>query len=435
MAEEPRPADRGVSGTPETPERVGVRSILTDRSVLVVMMVVFVIMMGFGVIAPILPLYGRALGATHAEVGLLLSAFAFARLVTDLFAGPLVDRFGERLSGSMGILFVALTSVFTGLAPNFWLAVVFRGIGGAGSAVLFAALYSYLLKVIPKDRMGRTLGVFYGSFNVGIIAGSPLGGFLAGWLGLRSPLFVYAGLLVVAGVLYLRFVPDPPSLQGTESHARPALESGVRPFVRETFRTVGGLLRNRAFVTTIFLNMAYFWVVAGGYDTLVPLFGQEHLGMTKVAIGLAFSAALLAELVVLYPTGVWADRAGRKPVLIPSLLTMAVMIAAVGWAGTPLIYVGLLALLGITTGVAGVPPSAMLADVVPQGRSGTAVGVFRFCGDLGFVLGPLVAGVTTAAFGFKAAFAVAAIPAVVALLLVIRTPETLRRTTARASIP
>src|SRR5437764_9048817 len=111
-------------------------------------------------------------------------------------------------------MFVGVSSVLTGLAPNFPLAVVFRGLGGAGSSVLFAALYSYLLKVVPKDRMARTLGVFYGSFNVGFIAGGPIGGAVAQHLGLASPLFVYAALCALAAVLYLRFVTDPaPSTQ------------------------------------------------------------------------------------------------------------------------------------------------------------------------------------------------------------------------------
>jgi MFS family permease len=67
----------------------------------------------------------------------------------------------------------------------------------------------------------------------------------------------------------------------------------------------------------------------------------------------------------------------------------------------------------------------MLADVVPTERSGTAVGLFRFCGDLGFTLGPLLAGFTATAFGFEVAFAVAAVPTVIALLLAVRTEETL----------
>ena len=102
------------------------------------------------------------------------------------------------------------------------------------------------------------------------------------------------------------------------------------------------------------------------------------------------------------------------------------MTALVGWGGTPIALGAGMALLGIASGFAGVPPGAMLADVVPKEASGTAVGIFRFAGDVGFMLGPLVAGFTASSLGFKGAFAVAAIPTALALAFVVRGRETLR---------
>lgn len=86
----------------------------------------------------------------------------------------------------------------------------------------------------------------------------------------------------------------------------------------------------------------------------------------------------------------------------------------------------LIALLGIASGVAGVPPGAMLADVAVPGQAGASVGVFRFFGDLGFTLGPLAAGFASSAVGFGAAFVLASVPTAVALALVARAPETMR---------
>jgi len=92
---------------------------------------------------------------------------------------------------------------------------------------------------------------------------------------------------------------------------------------------------------------------------------------------------------------------------------------------------GLVALWGVASGYAGIMPSAMLSDVVPDRGSGTAIGVHRFFGDLGLIAGPLVAGFTTRAAGFKVAFAVAAALPLIALVLAVRTPETLRRPAVR----
>jgi MFS transporter, DHA1 family, multidrug resistance protein len=408
----------------ESTPPVGIREVWGNRSVRVVTLVVFVIMLGFGIVAPILPLFARSFGVSYEAASLLISAFAFTRLIFDLVAGPLIDRFGERRCASAGIMFVGVTSVLTGLAPTFPLAVLFRGIGGAGSAVLFAALYSYLLKVVPKERMGRSLSLFYGAFNVGIIAGAPFGGLLARF-GLAVPLYAYAAVLFLAGGLYLRFVPDPAPVE----RAPGAAATPLRPF-RARLRE---LLRDRTFVVIIFLNFTYLWFVAAALDTLVPLFGNEALGLSPGGVGLAFTVLVAVEFAVLYHAGSLSDRFGRKAVELPALVGLCAVVAVTGLVGNVTWFVIVLGVMGIASGYAGVPPGAMLADVAPPESSGTAVGAFRFAGDLGFVLGPLAAGRAAEAFGFGGAFAVTAIPSAVAALLLLGVPETLRRPSVAAT--
>jgi MFS family permease len=409
-----------------TERRVTLFGILADPAMRVVILSVFVIMLGFGIVAPILPLYARSFGVGYGAAGLLISVFAMARLVFDLVAGPMVDRYGERAVATGGIAVLVVSSVLTGLAPNFAMAVVFRGVGGAGSSAMFAAVYSYLLKVVPKQQMGRTLGLFYGAFNVGIIAGAPLGGFIAHQVGLASPLFFYAGLLAAAGVLVWHYLHSP---------VRPAGDADADGEPEGLVARLGVLLRTTGVVTALVVNLAYAWMIAGVYDTLIPLFGRERLGLSTVGIGVVLAVALATELMVMYPAGAAADRMGRRPVLIPSLAGMAVLTVVVGQAGSPLVYAVLLGAFGVTTGVAGVVPTALLSDVAPERSAGTAIGLFRFCGDLGFILGPLVAGAVAGAWGFGASFAVAAIPTLVALLFAIRTPETYRHGPAAISPP
>jgi MFS family permease len=81
--------------------------------------------------------------------------------------------------------------------------------------------------------------------------------------------------------------------------------------------------------------------------------------------------------------------------------------------------------LGVASGFSGVPPAPMLSDLTPEDLKGTAVAVFRFVGDIGFVVGPLVAGWTAEHVGYSAAFAVSAIPLVLALGLVLSIRETM----------
>jgi len=397
--------------------QAGIGAILSDRRVIAVVLVVFFVMAGAGLVLPILPLFARSsFGVGYGAVGVLVSAYGLARLVFDLVAGAIVDRFGERVTAVCGLAVIALGSALTGMASSFGMAVTAWAVAGVGSAIALAALYTRVLRVVPTQQVARTLGIFYGAFNTGFVAGGAAGGLVADRFGLAGPLLVNAVVVILAAVLWLALIPA----------GRAATAGGTRPSDHGGGGNLARLLRTPGLIPVVVTNFAYLWMVAVVFNTLVPLFASDVLGLSTVGIGVVIAVALAAEFVVLYPAGSVADQRGRKPVLVPSLAGLAVATAAVGWAPTPLLLGVLLAVLGLMSGAAGVPPGAMLSDVAPTQASGTAVGVFRFCGDLGFTLGPLLAGWAIPVVGFRWAFALAAIPTAVALALIVRTPETLR---------
>jgi MFS transporter, DHA1 family, multidrug resistance protein len=399
-------------------QRTGIGAILADRRVTTVIVVVFFVMAGAGLVLPVLPLFARSsFGVGYGAVGVLVSAYGLARLVFDLAAGPIVDRVGERVTAVGGLVVIAVGSTLTGVAPGFPMAVAGWATAGVGSAVALAALYTRMLRIVPTQQMARTLGIFYGAFNTGFVAGGAASGLVADRFGLAGPLFANAVMVLLAAVLWLALLPAAP--RAAPAAGDPAPDHGEG-------RGLARLLRTPGLVPVVVTNFAYLWMVAVVFDTLVPLFASDVLGLSTIAIGVAIAVALATEFVVLYPAGMLADQRGRKPVLVPSLAGLAVATVAVGWATTPLLLGVAMAVLGVMSGAAGVPPGAMLSDVAPTQSSGTAVGVFRFCGDLGFTLGPLLAGWAIPVVGFRWAFALAAIPTAVALALIVRTPETLR---------
>jgi MFS family permease len=133
----------------------------------------------------------------------------------------------------------------------------------------------------------------------------------------------------------------------------------------------------------------------------------------------------MTEFAVLFPAGKATDRIGRKAVLAPGYAAMAVALVLWPLATTPALFFLANAIFGLISGYAGVPQAAMLADITDEDVRTTAVAAFRFVGDLGFVLGPLVAGASAHAFGYGAAFGLTAIPLVVALGFVLSIPETM----------
>lgn len=393
----------------------GIREIVRVPEVRAALVGTFVIMLGFGILYPILPLYARSFGVGYDAVGLLAASFALTRLVFDLVAGRVVDRIGERRTATAGALVVGASSGAAALAPTFELLVVLRAVGGAGSALFFAAMLSYLLKVAPEGRVGRVMGVYFATFNLGFIAGPPLGGLVAAWLGLAAPLWIYAASCLGAAALYRRSIRDPG-------------RAGAGPDPARGWRR---LRWDRAFVATLVANGAQTWMVGGVYSTLVPLFGRDRVGLGEVGVSVAIAVASATEFLALYPAGALADRVGRKAVLGPSLAVIVLVLWGLGRAVEPPWFLGALAVLGAAFGAGGVAPAAMLSDLTPQEAAGTATGVFRFVGDLGFVLGPLAAGASADAFGLGTAFALTGAPCAVALALLLGVRETLAVARAR----
>ncbi len=369
----------------------------------------FLIMLGYGILAPVLPNYARSFGVDLRAVGVLVAAFSVTRLAVDPFTGVILDALGERRAVTLGAAVVGLTSGLAAIAPTFGLLVVFRGAGGAGSAVFFAGLISYLLRTVPSHRIGRVMSAWYASFNVGIIAGEPLGGLFAGWLGPASTLWIYGVMCLVSATVFSRTIRDRPG-----DPASPRRSTGLRR-----------LRWDRPLLTVLLANGAYAWVVAAVYNTLIPLFGTERVHLSLLAVGGGLAVASVTEFAALFPAGRATDRIGRKAVLVPSYVLLAIAVALWPLASTPSRYIVGLGLFGLTTGYAGVPQTPMLSDLTDERNRSTAVAVFRFVGDLGFVLGPLAAGACADRLGYGPAFVLAAAPVVLALAFALSIRETM----------
>ena len=260
-----------------------------------------------------------------------------------------------------------------------------------------------------------------------MIAGGAVGGFVAHVAGLEAPLVVYAGVLAVAAVLFFRVIPTTRA-GGSNRRSRPREAERERdlPLARRGRTTLGRLFRTPGFAVVMVVNLAYLWMVAAVFNTLVPFFAKDELGMSTVGIGVVFAVMLAAEFAVLYPAGERCRPARTEGRDGAGLTGLAVMTVLVGFTGTPIVFGLALALLGVASGYAGVPPAAMLADVTPGEWSGTRSAPFASAATSGSRSGRSSRGYSASGLGFEAAFAFAAAPTVVALLLVVRMRETLR---------
>jgi MFS family permease len=164
------------------------------REVGVLVFASFFVAVGFGIIAPTLPLFARSFGVNNAQVGAIISAFAFARFASGLVSGKLVDLFGERLVYTTGVGFVAISSFAAAFAQSYYQLLIFRAAGGLGSSMFSVAAGSIILRATDDSKRARAQSLYNSSFLVGMMAGPVIGGFLTA-ISLRAPLVVYAVLL------------------------------------------------------------------------------------------------------------------------------------------------------------------------------------------------------------------------------------------------
>ncbi|WP_233498779.1 MFS transporter [Blastococcus sp. TF02A-26] len=384
------------------------------REVRVLSVVAFVVALGFGVVAPAIPLFARDFGVGTTAVGLAVSSFAFFRFVSAFSGGTLVERFGERTVLATGLTVVAVTTGLAGLAGSFPVFLVLRSIGGVGSAMFTVSALALLLRVSPPSHRGRAAATYQGGFILGGIAGPAAGGVLAE-LSPRLPFFLYAVSLLVAGAVALALLRSPAGEPGAGVEAAtPDLDAGPVP--------LGSALRSRAYVAALVANLGVGWTLFGVRNSLVPLYVTEELGRSVAWAGAGLLAGSAAQALGLLRSGRLADTWGRRPALV---LGSAIGTVAMGLLVLPPatgIFLLSMAAYGLAASLLASVPAALVGDVSPA-RGGRVVAVFQMSADLGGVAGPLVAGWLTDVASYQVAFAVTTAIGAAGLVAALRLPR------------
>lgn len=377
---------------------------------------------GYGIVAPAIPDFALEFGVTRTLAALVVTAFAGMRIVSALFSGRLVDRFGESGVLVTGIALAAVTSGAAGFAQNYTQLLIFRGLGGLGSAMFTVSAVILLIRTSPPQVRGRANSVFFGGFLVGGIVGPVVGGPLAA-ISLRLPFFIYGALLVVATVVaFVAFrrlqppvlAPDPTNGGGPAGTA-----------------SIGSMLRLASYRAAIGSSLGIGWLAFGVRFSLIPLFVGEGLALGTEWSGIGLGVFAVANALLLFPSGRWVDRVGRKPLMIAGTTSATVGMAILIAPADLTLFLVAMAVSGAGTGMLAVAPAAIVADVAPA-KSGGAVAFYQMSLDVGAMIGPLAASAlvdsggwgSTPAAGYSTGFALTAAVLAIGVVLALRMPET-----------
>lgn len=372
--------------------------------------VAFAVALGFGFVAPALPLFARHFGVDAAAAGAVISVFALLRLGSAPWAGRLVNRSGERIVLATGIGIVAVSSALAGFSRSYPELLALRGIGGVGSAMFSVSAASLLIRIVRPEQRGRATGLWSGGFLLGGIAGPALGGIVTS-ASIRAPFFLYAGTLSIAGVIGLLALRRTPLAAPPTASAAPI--TGLRSAIRHP--------AYRAALAVQFAD----WAGNGVRSTLVPLFVVESLHRSPVWVGIGFLTVAGLNGATLLVAGRYADRHGRRPVLIGGCLLSGLGLATLALPGSLPGFLAAMMVFGVGSGMLDVAPAAVVGDLL-HGRGGTVVAAYQMAGDAGTVIAPVAAGRIVDSLSYPPAFAATAVVFGIAGLLAVLAPETLR---------
>ncbi|GAA4385981.1 MFS transporter [Brevibacterium pityocampae] len=405
----------------------------------------FIVAIGYGIIAPVLPQFAESFGLGVTAATIVVSSFAFFRLVSAPAGGRLVNRLGERPVYVTGLLIVAASTFAVALAQTYWQLLLFRALGGLGSTMFTVSAMALIIRLAPPTARARAAGRYATAFLLGNIFGPVVGGLMAGW-GMRVPFLVYAvALVIAAAVVYFRLGrnerllaaeakaaeeraaedgdPEPDPANGTAAGESPEPDT-VEPD-RSTMR-FREAWQDSAYRAALVSVLAHGWTSMGIRVAIYPLFALHVLGAGAGVSGLALTVFALGNTVAVAAVGRWADRLGRRPFILTGLLIMGVSTIALGFSGSVAVFFVLSAIAGIGAGLLNPSQQAVVADVVgPHRAGGVVLSRYQMAMDTGAIFGPIIAGLLAESLGYSAAFAVSGAVVLLAFVVWLSGRETL----------
>jgi DHA1 family multidrug resistance protein-like MFS transporter len=352
------------------------------KNVILLSLTLGVVMLGFGMVMPIMPFYVESMGASATELGLLVAISPFIQLVASPLWGSVSDRRGRKPVLVVGLLGYGISMLLFGLSTQLWMLFVARGVGALLSAATMPTTMAYISDSTSEQDRGGGMGALGAATGLGVVLGPALGGLL-GSESLSTPFFLTAAVCLLTLLLVLLFLPESlpvEARQQTATKIKPIAQ--IRDLGQALFGPLGVLLL-MAFLVSF--GLTNFQGIFGYYALKKFGYGTEEVGWILSVVGIV---GALTQGVLTGPlTKRWGEATVIKVTLLASAVTFPLLLMANNLA-TVLLTTGLFTL-----------PNALLRPAVISltskqagARQGTAMGLNNSFTSLGRVVGPIWAG-------------------------------------------
>jgi MFS transporter, DHA1 family, tetracycline resistance protein len=276
----------------------------------IILLVVFVDLIGFGMIIPILPLYAKSFQAAEWQIGLLLGCYSFMQFLASPVLGYISDRVGRKPVLLVSLIGSAIGYAVMASATSLTMLFIARIIAGiCGASVGTAA--AYIADITPPENRSRRMGLIGAAFGVGFVLGPAIGGILSQfWT--KGPFWFGAGLAFLNAIAVLLILPEP------EKHVKRS-EAGIPTSPDAVDRTGGGGIP--VLIVTYFVAIAGFAIVTMIYPQVL----DRRFSLSPAQISMVFVfLGLVGAFIQGGAIGRMAKRFGDYKLAAAGLLLMAI---------------------------------------------------------------------------------------------------------------
>jgi len=378
---------------------------------LLIFMTVFIDLMGFGLVIPILPTYAQQLHASDFMVGLLIASYSIMQFLFTPFWGRLSDRIGRR-----PVLLISLAASFAGyLIWGFSTSLIWlfasRIVAGFGNANI-AVAQAYIADITTKENRARGMGMVGAAFGLGFVLGPALGCLLV-QNGLGFVGFVAAGFSLVDLILTFFLLPEPKE-RGTFGNDRFGL--GIDFYIKNVTSAKLRVSFLIFFISTFaFANMEATLVLL---TSKLYNWGPKENGLLFVYIGI---------LIVIVQGGM--IRQLTKKYSEKKLITVGSFLVAAGLFLTPVtnswMVLGLaMTLLSIGSGINNPCNQSIISKLAPEETVGGVLGLGQSVSTLGRIFGPIVGCALFEKLGYLSPYIAGGLCMIIVVALSFNLPET-----------
>jgi MFS transporter, DHA1 family, tetracycline resistance protein len=383
-------------GSPAPAPPVGGRPRGLGRSSLGILFVtVFIDLVGFGIVIPLLPLYAEQFGAGAVTVTVLVAVYSLMQFLFAPWWGQLSDRIGRRPVLLIGLFGSAASYLLFGLAESLTTLFIARMLAGVAGANVGVA-QAYVADVtLPADR-ARGMGLIGAAFGLGFIFGPVIGGLLAPY-GAGTPFLAAAGLAFVNGLLALRVLP--------ESKPHGSAPGIIQAGIRARWNALIQLGRGSRLVWSLFAAFLLLTLAFAALEATMSIWAARRWEFTPSQVAYLF--AYLGVLVTLVQGGLVgyvARRYGERRSVTFGMGFFAAGLAGVALAPTVATLAVALALIALGQGLAGPSLSALISRAAPPQDQGRILGISQSLSALGRVIGPVWGGFAFSRLGIGAPY-------------------------------